>query len=187
MMPADACLRALAPHVGGAIVIAVYGTAVDWEAINPRPLNYFSTGAMGLAAAHGLGFALGRPDKRVIVIDGDGSLLMSLGSLVTVAEAAPRNFVHLLWHNGTYQANGGHPIPGQDRVDFCGLARSAGYRTVHAFDDLAKFEREIPATLNQTGPVFVDLKIDAGAPEDRNYNHVHSAALRERFKAALNS
>ena len=187
MMQHDAALRLLARHVGDdAIVVAVYGTAVDWDAIKPRPLNYFSTGAMGLAASHGLGLALGRPDKRVIVIDGDGSLLMSLGSLVTVAEAAPRNFVHLLWHNGTYQANGAHPLPGQGLVDFAGLARAAGYRSVHAFEDLATFEREVSIVLNQDGPVFVDLKIDAGPPQKRDYKYVHSAALREKFKAALN-
>jgi len=187
MMQHDACLRLLARHVGDdTIVVAIYGTAVDWDAINPRPLNYFSTGAMGLAASHGLGFALGRPDKRVIVIDGDGSLLMSLGSLATVAEAAPRNFVHLLWHNGTYQANGAHPIPGQARVDFVGLARSAGYRSAHAFDDLAAFEQRVASLLNEDGPVFVDLKVDAGPPQQRDYKYVHSAALREKFKAALN-
>jgi phosphonopyruvate decarboxylase len=186
MMQHDACLRLLARHVGDAIVLAVYGSAVDWDAIHPRPLNYFWVGAMGLAASHGLGLALGRPDKRVIVIDGDGSLLMSLGSLVTVAEAAPRNFVHLLWHNGTYQANGAHPIPGRDRVDFVGLARAAGYRSTHVFDDLATLEQHIADLLQADGPVFVDLKIDSGAPRKRDYKHVHSAALRERFKAALN-
>jgi phosphonopyruvate decarboxylase len=111
---------------------------------------------------------------------------MSLGSLVTVAEAAPRNFVHLLWHNGTYQANGAHPIPGRDRVDFVGLARAAGYRGTHVFDDLATLEQHIADLLQADGPVFVDLKIDSGAPRKRDYKYVHSAALRERFKAALN-
>ena len=186
MMQHDACLRLLARHVGDAIVLAVYGTAIDWDAVRPHPLNYFCVGAMGLAASHGLGLALGRPDRRVIVIDGDGSLLMSLGSLVTVAAAAPRNFVHLLWHNGTYQANGAHPIPGQDRVDFIGLARAAGYNSTHAFDDLAKLQQHIANVLQADGPVFVDLKIDSGPAQKRDYKHIHSAALRERFKAALN-
>jgi phosphonopyruvate decarboxylase len=186
MMRHDDCLKLLARHVGDAIVIAVYGTAVDWDAIAPRTLNYFSTGAMGLAASHGLGLALGRPDKRVVVIDGDGSLLMSLGSLVTVAAAGPRNFVHLLWHNGTYQANGAHPLPGGERADFVGLARAAGYRAVHAFDDLAALQARIDAVLRAEGPVFADLRIDAGPPQKRDYKHVHSAELRETFRAALN-
>src|SRR5215510_11663582 len=128
MMERGDCLRVLACHVADAdIVLPVYSTAFDWIAIRPHPLNYLSHGAMGLASSHGLGLALGRPDKRVIVLDGDGSLLMSLGTLVTAAAAAPKNFFHFVLENGTYEANGGHPIPGKDRVEFSGFARAAGY------------------------------------------------------------
>ena len=66
---------------------------------------------MGLDSSHGLGLALGRPDKRVIVLQGDGSLLMNLGSLVTIAAVAPKNLVHLVAQNDTYEANGSQPIP----------------------------------------------------------------------------
>src|SRR3954467_4587704 len=139
MIAHDEALEILARHVADSIVIAVYGTAVDWHALRPHPLNYFSVGAMGLTAAHGLGLALGCPGRRVIVMDGDGSLAMSLGSLITVAGAAPKNFVHILWENGVYQANGGHPLPGRGKVDFAGLALAAGYRAAHRFDDAAIF------------------------------------------------
>src|ERR1700681_1913920 len=128
MMDRIDCLKALARHVTEAdIVLPVYSTAFDWIDIRPHPLNYLSHGAMGLASSHALGLALGRPDKRVIVLDGDGSLLMNLGSLVTVAEAAPKNFFHFVIENGTYEANGSHPIPGRGRVDFAKLAQAAGY------------------------------------------------------------
>ena len=84
----DQCLKALARHVTDAdIVLPVYSTAFDWLDIRPSPLNYLAHGAMGLASSHALGLALGRPDKRVIVLDGDGSLLMNIGTLVTAAEA----------------------------------------------------------------------------------------------------
>src|SRR5215210_13478 len=97
MMKRDVCLKALARHVADAdIVLPVYATPFDWLDIRPNPLNYTAHGAMGLASSHGLGLALGRPDKRVIVLDGDGSLLMNLGAMVTVAEAAPRNFIHFV-------------------------------------------------------------------------------------------
>ena len=105
------CFGVLARHVTDEIVVAAYSGAVEWNDLNPRPLNYFSIGAMGLGSSHGLGLALGRPDKRVIVLDGDGSLLMNLGSLTTIAGAAPKNFVHFVCRNGCYEANGGHPIP----------------------------------------------------------------------------
>ena len=84
MMDRKHCLKAIARHVTDAdIVLPVYSTAFDWIDIRPHPLNYLSHGAMGLASSHALGLALGRPDKRVIVLDGDGSLLMNLGTLVT--------------------------------------------------------------------------------------------------------
>src|SRR5262245_3513862 len=133
MMKSDECLKILARHVTDEdIIVPVYTSAFDWIAIRPHPLNYLAHGAMGLASSHALGLALGRPDRRVIVIDGDGSLLMNLGSLVSIAEAAPRNFFHFVCENGTYEANGGHPIPHRGKVDFCGLAQSAGHRTTHA-------------------------------------------------------
>src|SRR6202167_1229167 len=139
MMKRDECFRVLARHITGEAVVATYSSAVDWVAVAPRVLNYTSIGAMGLDSSHGLGLALGRPDKRVIVLDGDGSLLMNLGSLVTIAAAAPKNLVHFVCHNGTYETNGGLPIPKPD-VDFAGLARAAGYAHCHEFSELSSFE-----------------------------------------------
>jgi sulfopyruvate decarboxylase subunit beta len=186
MMKSDDCLKALARHVTDQdIIVPVYTAAFDWIAIRPHPLNYLAHGAKGLASSHGLGLALGRPDKRVIVLDGDGSLLMNLGSLVTIAEAAPRNFFHFLCENGTYEANGGHPIPNRDRVDFAGFARSAGYRSVHAFSDLTMFEPQVGAVLAAEGPVFVDLKVTPSGPQNRDYSLLHGPAVRAATKAAI--
>src|SRR6476660_7620498 len=112
MMIRDEALRAIARHVTDLdIVLPAYSTAFDWLDIRPSPLNYTAHGAMGLGSSHGLGLALGRPDRRVIVLDGDGSLLMNLGTLVTSAAAAPKNLFHFVCENGTYEANGGHPTP----------------------------------------------------------------------------
>jgi sulfopyruvate decarboxylase subunit beta len=186
MMQRQECLKALARHVGDAdIVLPVYSTAFDWIEIRPHPLNYLSHGAMGLASSHGLGLALGRPDKRVVVLDGDGSLLMNIGTLVTVAEATPKNLFHFVCENGTYEANGGHPIPGRDRVDFAGFARAAGYRKVHDFSDLKIFEQRIAAVLDEEGPVFITLKIAAGGPQEREYSRLHGAHVRKAFRDAL--
>jgi phosphonopyruvate decarboxylase len=186
MMRRDACLKALARHVDDAdIVLPVYSTAFDWIDIRPSPLNYLSHGAMGLASSHALGLALGRPDKRVIVLDGDGSLLMNIGTLVTVAEVAPPNLYHFVCQNGTYEANGGHPIPGRANVDFAGFARSAGYRTVHTFSDLKIFEQQIGAILSEPGPVFVDLKIVSPGPQERDYSRIHGPQVRQAFREAL--
>src|SRR5579859_7644899 len=132
MMRRDECLQALARQRTDEIVVAVYKAAQEWIRYAPHELNYTFTGAMGQGSSHALGLALGRPDKRVIVLDGDGSLLMNLGSLVTIGAVAPKNLVHFVCHNGTYEANGGHPIP-NPQVDFAGLARGAGYAHCHDF------------------------------------------------------
>ena len=88
MMKRDLCLSEIARHRTDEIVVATYQSAFDWMRLQPHPLNYLAVGAMGLASSHALGLALGRPDKRVIVLDGDGSLLMNLGTLATVASSA---------------------------------------------------------------------------------------------------
>jgi len=132
MMKRDECFRALARHVTDEIVVATYSSAVDWLELGERALNYFSVGAMGLDSSHALGLALGRPDKRIICLQGDGSLLMNLGCLVTIAAAAPRNLVHMVVQNGTYEANGSHPIP-NTKVEFAAMARAAGYAYARVF------------------------------------------------------
>ena len=187
-MKRDETLRALAPHVSDDdIVVAVFTSAFEWIAIRPNPLNYIMTGAMGLGSSHALGLALGRPDKRVLVLDGDGSLLMNLGSLVTVGTAAPKNFIHFVLENGTYEANGSHLIPGKDVVDFSAIAKAAGYRSVHTFSGLNDFGANIEAVLGETGPVFVTMKIEPGKPPKLDYGSMHGTRVRQEFKAALNA
>jgi phosphonopyruvate decarboxylase len=188
MMKRDDCLRVIARHVTDKDIVApVYSTAFDWIDIRPSALNYFAHGAMGLASSHALGLALGRPDKRVIVLDGDGSLLMNLGTLVTVAEAAPKNLIHFVCENGTYEANGGHPIPGRGKVSFAGLARAAGHKNVYEFSDLKIFEQQVGAILSEPGPVFVCLKIVSSGDQERDYTRLHGAPVRKAFKDALDA
>ena len=181
MMRRDECLKLLARHHTGEIVVPVYQGAFEWRAIKPESLIYLAVGAMVQASSHALGLALGRPDKRVIVLDGDGSLLMNLGSLVTIAEVAPPNLIHFVCENGTYEVNGGHPIPGAGRVSFAGLARAAGYRSVHEFADLATFGASIGAVLKERGPVFVTLKVVPGGAYPQDFAAVHSKELRRQF------
>ncbi len=185
MMKRDECFRLLARQVGDAIVLPVYSAAFDWMEIAPRALNYYSFGAMGLGSSCALGLALGFPAKRVIVLDGDGSLLMNLGSLVTIGAAAPKNLVHFVCHNGSYEANGGHPLP-HAGVDFAGLARAAGYRACHAFSELASFQQQIGHVLTQEGPVFATLQVEKGAlSPEFNYRRLDDSKLRAKFRAAL--
>ena len=185
MMRRDECFQKIAELRGDAIVVSTYSSAFEWRRIAPGNLNYFSGGAMGQASSHALGLALGLPGHKVIVLDGDGSLLMNLGGLVTMAEAAPPNLVHFVAENGCYEANGSHPIPGQNRVDFAGLARAAGYAEVFEFDGLNRFAAELPAVLSAPGPVFATLKIVAAEAPELDYVWLHSEPVRRDFKDAI--
>ena len=184
-MPRNECFQKIAELRGDAIVVSTYSSAFEWRKIAPSNLNYFSVGAMGQASSHALGLALGLPDQKVIVLDGDGSLLMNLGSLVTVAEAAPPNLVHFVVENGCYEANGSHPIPGQNRINFGGLARAANYAEVFEFDGLNRFAADLPHVLSIPGPVFVTLKIIATEVPELDYVWLHSEAVRREFKDAI--
>ena len=84
-MKRDHALKVLAQHYPDGIVVPVYQAAFDWMAIRPHPLNYLCTGAMGQGASHALGLALACPQEQIVVLDGDGSMLMNLGSLVTLS------------------------------------------------------------------------------------------------------
>ena len=164
-------LRALATLRRDELVIAPFQGAVVWEELSDRPeLDFPYFGSMGKAASTGLGIALAVPGLDVWVLDGDGSLLMNLGCLVTTAHLAPPNLYHFVLENGVYGTTGGQPIPGSNRTDFAGLARAAGFPRVYEFDSLATLERELPQVVGRQGdsaaprgPTFVSLKVSAEA------------------------
>jgi sulfopyruvate decarboxylase subunit beta len=156
MKPEEA-LRAIAAARGDAICVPTMTTAPAWRAIAPDDLSATCVGFMGGASSLGLGLALARPERRVLVFDGDGSLLMQLGSLATIAGAAPRNLVHFVFKNAVYHTSGAQEIPGGPGVDFVLMARGAGYRDAWAIADLDELRRRLPAILAAEGPVLVEL------------------------------
>src|SRR6266446_3307167 len=156
-MKPEEVLTLIAANRGTAVCIPTMTTAPAWRTIAPDDLSATCAGFMGGASSLGLGIALARPDRRVIVFDGDGSLLMQLGSLATVAGAAPRNLVHLLFKNGVYHTSGAQGIPGGLTVDFVQMAKGAGYRNAYAIREPAEFKRRLPAMLTEEGPVLVEL------------------------------
>lgn len=184
-MKRDEALECLKSHVTDEIVVAVYQTCFDWLAINPRDLNYVATGAMGQASSHGLGLALARPDRNVLVFDGDGSLVMNLGSLITIGNAAPPNLHHFVFVNGVYEVNGSHPVPGAANIDFAAMALAAGYRKATVFERLDQLQTGVGAFLDEPGPALAVMKIEAGKPYPRDYDYIHSAGARQSFRNAL--
>jgi len=167
MMDLRAAVQALVARRTDELVIVPFTGGIAWEdASTRRELDLPFWGSMGKAGSTGLGVALAVPNLRVWVLDGDGSLLMNLGSLVTEASQAPPNFYHFVLENGVYRTTGGQPIPGHERVSFAGLARAAGFPRAYEFADLATLERDLPEVVGQPGPAFVTLKVSP-EPLDR--------------------
>jgi phosphonopyruvate decarboxylase len=186
--PEDA-LRAIAEVRGDAVCVPTMTTAPAWRTIAPDDLSVSCVGFMGGASSLGLGLALARPERRVLVFDGDGSLLMQLGSLATVAGAAPRNLVHFLFKNGVYHTSGAQEIPGGGGVDFVAMAKGAGYRAAYAIGDLDELKRRLPALLREEGPLLVELHtgLAAATPMTAAMGtpfHAQCEALRAKLIAA---
>ena len=155
--PEDA-LRAFAEHTSDDLMVPTMTTAPAWRDIAPDSAAFACVGFMGGASSIGLGLALAQPEKRVVVLDGDGSLLMQLGSLATIAGARPSNFIHVLFNNGIYHTSGSQEIPGGGDVDFEGLARAAGYKGAVTIDDLEDLRIRLHELLNSDGPFMLVLK-----------------------------
>jgi sulfopyruvate decarboxylase subunit beta len=183
-MRRDHAIEVLRDHVRpDDIVVAVYQSCFDWLALAEHDLTYVATGAMGQASSHALGLALACPDRRVLVFDGDGSLLMNLGALVTIAGAAPQNLHHFVFANGIYEVNGAQPLPA--KVDFAAMAHAAGYARAEAHGDLDAFRAYLPQTLTAEGPSLTELQVVKGADYPWRYDYIHSSEARDRFAAAL--
>jgi thiamine pyrophosphate-dependent acetolactate synthase large subunit-like protein len=167
-MPQMEALRALhAARRSDDVVITSMGAARDWMVLGAGPLDLpLVPSSMGTAPAIGLGIALAQPKRRVIVVNGDGAMLMNLGSLVTITAAAPANLTLILADNGVYEVTGAQPTPGSagaradgTSVDFLGMARAAGFTALHRWSNAAEWAREVDRVLNGPGPTFVLLDV----------------------------
>src|SRR4026208_772462 len=123
MMKPEESLELIAAARGTAICVPTMTTGPAWRTLAPDDLSVGCVGVMGGASSPGLGLARAAPDRRVIVFAGDGSLLIQLGSLATIAGAAPRNLTHLLFKNGGYHTSGSQETQGGQGGDLAGMAR----------------------------------------------------------------
>ncbi len=160
MIPSFEAIKAIHDLRGDAVVVGTMTPNRYWDLITDRrELDLPIFGAMGKASSLALGLTLARPDKNVLVLDGDGALLMNLGSLVTIAGRQPANLFHFVFDDGAYFTTGGQPVPGDGRHDFAAMAKGAGIEQSHSFDDLEDFVSDLPRLLSMRGPVFVALKV----------------------------
>jgi len=163
MMSRGEALGPLARRRADAVVVTTMGAVRPWGRLSDHPLDFASAdSAMGHAADFALGLALAQPSRRVICVNGDGSMLMTLGTLVTIVASGATNLALFVLANGTYELTGNQAIPGAGRVDFGGLARAAGFARAYSFEDAATYEAALPAVLEGPGPVLVTVAVAPG-------------------------
>ena len=160
MRIAEAC-RTIVHAAGERIIVSTMGAMQAFDALGVTERRLSSVPLMGGAASLGLGLALARPDIGVIVVDGDASLLMQFGGLVTVAENRPGKFVHVVIQNGVQFAGASAlPTAGADAVDFSGAALAAGYARAYGFSDAELLRDALPEIIAAPGPTFITLHVE---------------------------
>ncbi|MEQ9401735.1 MAG: thiamine pyrophosphate-dependent enzyme [Longimicrobiales bacterium] len=194
MLTMDELLAPLADHRTDEVVVTTMSAVRPWGLRSDHDLDFASAdSAMGHAADLALGIALARPERRVVCLNGDGSMLMSLGTLVTVVASGATNLSLVIVENGGYEITGNQPVPGAPRTDLAALARAAGFAHAQRFDDAAAWRAAVPALLGGPGPSFATVAVHAGQEgpisrtegEPARYLRSSLAEWSAAFRAAL--
>jgi sulfopyruvate decarboxylase subunit beta len=186
-MPLLPALQVLAERRTNEIVVTTMGSAREWPKLSQHPLDFqYIPSAMGHAPMLGLGLALANPKREVLVFNGDGCMLMSLGCLVTIVASRATNLTLVVLDNRIYEVTGGQATAAAGvPTNFADLARAAGLRSVCAFDDLAQWQRDAAATLAMPGPRFVSLTVEPVGDEYHLPTPIPMAEQVARFCEAL--
>ena len=151
-------------------------------ALCDRPANFYMIGSMGVAPAIGLGVALARPARKVLILDGDGNVLMGMGTLATIGALKPKNVIHIVFDNEVYGSTGNQPTLSQVvRLDH--VAKAAGYLKVERVRELDDLVYEVRSMLKQDGPSFLLVKVSELA-DDVGRVAIEPPAMTERFRNA---
>ena len=143
-----------------AVVGGIGNTNWDLFGAGHRPENFYMLGSMGLACPIAMGVALAQPERGVIALEGDGSILMGLGCLSTIATVAPRNLTIVIWDNGVYQITGNQKAATSGVTDIVAVAKGAGLPNSHWVRDEAHFDQLLDRRFEDGGPLLLGVKID---------------------------
>jgi sulfopyruvate decarboxylase subunit beta len=166
MMQRLECLRAIHPRLKDCLVVTIMGAvAAELQSLGHQPNFFYLQHAMGLASSTGLGLALCLPQQKVVVLDGDGSVLMNLGGYTTLARYRPRNLVHVVFDNESLLSVGGFPTATSTGSDLAGIALAAGVpraQTVNSVDD---FARAFADAMQSSELISIVAKVEAIGPK----------------------
>ena len=185
-MPLLAALEVLAAVRTNEVVVATMGAAREWPKLSQHELDLqYLPSAMGQAPGLGLGIALAQPGREVIVLNGDGGMLMNLGSLVTLAASGAKNLTLIVLENGLYEVTGGQATAGAGSVDFAAMARAAGFASAWSFDNLDEWRASVQNCLRAAGPRFVSLRVESVGAAYALPTATPIAERMQRLKAVL--
>jgi thiamine pyrophosphate-dependent acetolactate synthase large subunit-like protein len=170
---------------GDSLLVTGLGSPTyDAAAVGEHPLHFSLWGGMGGAAMVGLGLALAQPSRRVLVLTGDGEMLMGLGSLATIGVSAPRNLGIIVIDNERYGETGMQPTHTASGVDLAGIARAASFPVAGTIREQAELESWIPMLYQKDGPIFAAVKVSASQPA-ASLRPQDGTEIHYRFRAAL--
>ena len=191
------CLKLIAAEAENSLIVSSAGaTTLGWHALRPSDGN-FRVRTLGLCSSIALGMALGLPHRRVIALDGDGSLLMNLCSLPTIARMGPKNLLHVVFDNEVYEASGSKQTATASGTDLVAVARAAGIKQARWANSLDEFAQAVSEALKGAGPYFIGAKVTMERTEVPPYpmdevenkyrfvRHVEKTENIEIFKTSL--
>lgn len=168
---------------GEAIIAGIGNTNFDLHAAGHRPQNFYMLGSMGLACPIALGVAVAQPARHVFALEGDGSLLMNLGCLATIAAVGPKNLTLVVWDNGAYQITGGQQSAAGEVTDLVGMARAAGIESGGWAADEEDFAHRVTRSLTTDGPHVIAAHVDSAPGASRPERD--PVLLRDRFMRGI--
>ena len=179
-------IKIIVDHLQGDELLVHANGAISRESFfcRDRERNFYLLGSMGLPASVGLGIALHRPRHRVVVLDGDGNLLMGFGNLALIGALKPQNFTHFVLDNGSYETTGNQPSI-SPQVDLCGAALACGYLATYNVTDTYQLSSICPHVLQQPGPHFIRVLLSQEVPQKAPRIPYTAQQMKERFMAAL--
>lgn len=194
MMTMGQLLEPIARHRTNEVVVTTMSSVRPWGRISDHDLDFASAdSAMGHAADLALGVALAAPDRRTICINGDGSMLMCLGTLATIVESGAKNLVLIVCDNGVYEITGRQAVAASGKIDYAALGSAVGFERAFSYDDARTWAEDAPEVLSTAGPTLVHVHVEAGSegPIGRNdgeaarYLKVSLATWSARVRSAL--
>ena len=176
-------VESIAKEIGNQPIISANGfMSRDLYETNEKESNFYMIGSMGLASSIGLGVALKNPKKKIYVFDGDGNILMNLGSLVTIGSLKPKNFVHFIFDNNSHESTGGQPT-NSNKIDLDKIAHVTKLKTFK-ISTKNQIKKIIPKIKKESGPILVLVKIDKGGEKSIRVD-ISPPNIKKRFTKSL--